>query len=251
LEERRTHPGFLSDGEAARDRKRTEEFVKSIINSEQEHYRSSNRLCDSCGTPVQNDQWECQKCNVNFCYTCGKDFGAMQKKMFPECPVCGIKLEAAKNIQLMQDKQKILRYISSTKVSEIRNREELCQRLARVFQKDDSYVKNIWFSLEKEHPILTRQISEKFKDQLSNQKSDHPRLGNRGRKNVMTKKTEEHTYSFADTIPDTIKPENDEKKENLRIKDMKPIDGFESEWKQGKMRPVDQKTYRSTFQDKD
>jgi hypothetical protein len=32
---------------------------------------------------------------------------------------------------------------------------------------------------------------------------------------------------------------------NLNLKDVKPVDGFEVEWKQGKLRPADQKSYRS------
>ena len=35
--------------------------------------------------------------------------------------------------------------------------------------------------------------------------------------------------------------------ENLDLKDVKPIDGVEYEWKQGKLSPVEQKSYRSKF----
>ena len=39
-------------------------------------------------------------------------------------------------------------------------------------------------------------------------------------------------------------------KEELELKEIKTIDGFESDWKEGKIEPAEQKNYRGSFQDK-
>lgn len=94
LSKRRTNPGFLSDDEVARDRRRTEEFVHSLVNGGQvKRDRYVNRECDSCGVLIQSPSYHCQKCDICFCPACGKEFALMQKKVCPECPQCDTRLE--------------------------------------------------------------------------------------------------------------------------------------------------------------
>jgi hypothetical protein len=54
-----------------------------------------------------------------------------------------------------------------------------------------------------------------------------------------------HTYN----VPNVIKPKSEDEVEKINLKDLKPIDGSETEWKQDKMQPVEQKKYRSSFEE--
>jgi hypothetical protein len=112
LNKRRTNPFFLSDGEAAREGKLTEVFVRTLATAND--YSLKDRLCDSCGVALRVQVWYCKKCNICFCHNCGIDFSHIQKNDFPDCSICGDKLKYEKSLQVINDKQEVLRYIAST-----------------------------------------------------------------------------------------------------------------------------------------
>jgi hypothetical protein len=223
--ERRTNPGFLTNNETERDRKRTEDFVRSIT-------KHTYHLCDACGVRGGTGHWHCKRCNAYFCYKCGKDFAAYQNKVAPDCPACEIELHSERDYQPFSDEQKILRYVTSTQVTEIRNRGDLFDRLSRLFNRDLLYIESIWSNLAQQNPSLIKQITAKFKDEVLKQHYE--------RAQFEALHPEHKSENLI--VPEPIKLKDDGK---LDIKDAKPIDGLEFEWKQGKMSPVDQKTYRS------
>jgi hypothetical protein len=51
-------------------------------------------------------------------------------------------------------------------------------------------------------------------------------------------------------IPNIIEPKL-KQNEEADLKEAKPIDKLDVEWKKGKLTPADQKEYRGTYQDKD
>jgi hypothetical protein len=159
--------------------------------------------------------------------------------MLPDCPMCDVRLDSGKALKLIHDKQKFSNYIGSTK-AEFQNEEELIQKSARLFNQDIAYARQIWVMFKKDSPLLLRQIENKFKE---NQVKAFRPL-DRG---IMEYKPKTHIYN----IPHMIKPAKENEKKTIDLKDVKPIDGLEVEWKQGKLKPADPKTYRGTFQDKD
>jgi hypothetical protein len=227
VDKRRTNPFFLSDGEEERERKRTQNFVKSLA-------KNPLHLCDACGNHGGNDKWHCKKCNAYFCYQCGKDFARFQNKSIPDCPICTIKMQPQRDMALISDEQKIIRYVTTTHVREINNKRDLFDRLAKLFNRDIIYIESVWSNLEQQNPKLIGQITSKFKNEVLKQhyqrlqfEALHPEAKN---ENIV--------------LPES--PVSIDKKK-VDIKDIKPIDGIETEWKQGKMSPTDQKTYRSKF----
>jgi hypothetical protein len=236
-ETRRTNPGFLSNNETARDRKRTQDFVRSLASYNKDVSSFANRLCDSCGVSLQSDSWYCKKCNIYFCYQCGKDFSQIQESIFPSCPMCDEKIVSGKGLKLIHDKKKVLKYVTSTKL-EFQNEEELVRKITKVFDQDISYVRQIWSMVKTENPHALSEIKRKFKDQQD--KSFRPIDDT-----LMEYNPKIHTHN----VPNIIKPKSENEVEEINLKDLKPVDGSETEWKQGKMQPVEQKKYRSSFEE--
>ncbi|MGA3289915.1 MAG: hypothetical protein ABSD42_06740 [Candidatus Bathyarchaeia archaeon] len=236
-ETRRTNPGFLSDNEASRDRKRTQDFVRSLADYNKDVFSFANRLCDSCGVPLQSDSWFCKKCNICFCYKCGKDFSQIQENIFPNCPMCDERLVSGKGQKSIHDKQKVLRYVSSTKL-EFQNEEELIGKVAQLFNQDVSYVRHVWSIVKAENPRALSDVKCRFKNQQD--KSFRPFDDS-----LLEYSPKTHTYN----VPNIIKPKSEDEVEKTNLKDLKPIDGSETEWKEGKMQPAEQKKYRSSFEE--
>ena len=237
LSKRRTNPYYLSDGEASRERKRTEHFVRSLADQSKDVFNFTNRLCDSCGVPLQSDSWFCKKCNICFCYQCGKDFSQIQEKIFPDCPICDEKLELGPGLELIHDKHKLLKYLTSTKL-EFQSEDDLIRKASQLFKQEISYMKQVWFMVKEENPTLLSEIT--------------PHLASLQRKSFRplddslmeyTPETQKHN------IPNIVKAKSKNEEKAINLKDMKPVDGEESEWKQGKMKPVEQNKYRSSFEE--
>jgi hypothetical protein len=236
-ETRRTNPGFLSNNEAAQDRKRTQDFVRSLASYNNDFYSYANRLCDSCGVPLQSDSWYCKNCNICFCYQCGKGFSQIQENIFPNCPMCDEKLVPGKGQKLAHDKHKVLRYVSSTKL-EFQNEEELIRKTAQLFNQDISYARQVWSMVKTENPHTLSEVKRRFRDQQD--KSFRP---------IDDSLMEYTPKTHKRNVPNVIKPKSEKEVEKINLKDLKPIDGSETEWKQGKMQPVEQKKYRSSFEE--
>ncbi len=133
------------------------------------------------------------------------------------------------------DTQKVLNYLKTAKIRNIRNKQHLFQTLSNIFKKDPERIEELWYELERTNPILIRLIISKFKDEVlkqqykrANYEALHPK----------------HRNALNDS--EVISPPHREEV-NLDLKNVKPIDGVEIEWKQGKMSAVDQKNYRSKF----
>jgi hypothetical protein len=114
---------------------------------------------------------------------------------------------------------------------------------------EKSYVWHVLSILKKEHPELYR-VNKKTKEQhAERQVRDHSgfrRLSHKD-KNIIVLEPKSHIVH----VPRIAKPEDVAEKEPPNLKEMKPVEGFESVWKEGKMRSVKPKTYRGSFQDKD
>jgi hypothetical protein len=193
------------------------------------------RLCDSCGVLLENNIWFCTKCNTCFCSNCSQDFAHYQKNSFPNCPICGVRLGFEKGFNLNNDKQKVIRYIESTK-SVFQDEDDLIRKTSRLFNQDFSYARKIWFAIKEENHAELKLMEHKFKD-----KQTFRTLNNE----VMAYKPKATIHH----VPKVIEPAEKKKEETVDLKDVKPIDGLEVEWKQGKMSLVDPKKYRSTYQD--
>jgi len=50
-------------------------------------------------------------------------------------------------------------------------------------------------------------------------------------------------------VPNIIKPKSETEVDKISLKDLEPADGLETEWKQGKMQPAEQKKYRSSSEE--
>jgi len=144
----------------------------------------------------------------------------------------------------MRDRAKVLKYIESTN-SKYRNEKELVLKLARIFKIDYSYVWQILANLKKENPKLLR-LNSNNRERQERDHSGFRRLSYQD-KGIIVFEPKEHVIN----VPHITEPKSATEKETVNIKDMKPIDGIESVWKEGKMRPVEQKNYRGSFQDKD
>ena len=151
--------------------------------------------------------------------------------------MCGEKLDPKGNVRLTLDKQTVLRYLKSTSLVD-QNEDDLCHRIARIFHKDIVYSRQIWTAVKREHPILIEQLRNRVVLlQIAQQQKPHEKSSAAFRPNSI--------YNLQN-----IKKLNQNlEKKDLEIKNLKPLDGFESEWKEGKMKPAEQKKYRSTFQD--
>lgn len=235
MDKRRKNAFFLSNGELLRER--TQSFDRDLEFKNKNSFDYADRLCDSCGVRLQSDSWFCKKCNVCFCYDCGKDFGQIQENIFPNCPFCDDKMESGKGLKLIHDKHKILKYATSTRL-EFQNEEELIKKLAHLFRQDIPYIRKIWYLVKAENPRALSEFTRKFKDEKDNYLSPVDDT-------LMEDEPKTHTYN----ISNIIKIESKNEIEKINLKDAKPIDGLEIEWKQGKMKPVDQKNYRSSFEE--
>jgi hypothetical protein len=150
------------------------------------------------------------------------------------------------SLEFMKDKFKVLRYIESTK-TRFRNEKEMCLKLCRIFKMEYSYVWQIWANIKKQHPELER--TKKKGQMVERQERDRfgfRKVSHRDRDVIMFE-----TKARIINVPKFSKPKNLTKKENLNLKDIKPISGFQSKWTKGKLEPTEQKTYRGSFQDKD
>jgi hypothetical protein len=235
-ETRRTNAGFLSNNEAARDRKRTQDLVRDLTSYNKNVFSFANRFCDSCGFPLQKDVWYCKKCNACFCKKCGDDFCLIQKVNFPECPVCRDLLDFEKGFVIIDDKQRMLRYIQTTK-SEFNDEEDLVKKLALLFNEDIFYARKVWNQVKEENHSTLKLLENKFKDKQAFRR-------------MTTDVMEYKPQVIVHNIPNVIKPTL-KQNEEAELKETKPIDKLDVEWKKGKLTPVDQKEYRGTYQDKD
>ncbi len=123
------------------------------------------RFCDSCDNPIHYDKWRCPKCNAIFCFSCGQDFGKIARKVFPECPVCAVRLELKGEVKLLLDKKAVLKCFRSTNLKD-QDEEEICQRIARIFHKDIIYARQIWSTVKCEHFILIAQINKGIRPEM-------------------------------------------------------------------------------------
>jgi hypothetical protein len=235
-ETRRTNAGFLSNNEAARDRKRTQDLVRHLTSHNKNVFNSANRLCDSCGVSLQKDVWICKKCNTCFCNKCSSDFCQIQKKDFPECPVCRDKLDFEKGFVLIDDKQRVLRYVQTTK-AEFEDEEDLVRKIARLFNEDIFYSRKVWNRVKEENHSTLKLLEDKFKDKQAFRR-------------MTTDVMEYKPKAIVHNIPNVVKPTL-KQNEEAGLKETKPIDKLDVEWKKGRLNPADQKEYRGTYQDKE
>jgi len=148
---------------------------------------------------------------------------------------------------VIHDKLVILKYLESTN-AKFKNENELCSRLSRIFEMERSYVWHLLKILKSEHPKLYRTIKNTKETRTEGQErasSGFRKLSHKD-KNIIIFKPKSHIVH----VPRFAKTEAP-KKEAVKLKDIKPVDGFESVWKEGKMKPTKQKTYRGSFQDKE
>jgi hypothetical protein len=148
----------------------------------------------------------------------------------------------------MKDKFKVLKYIESTR-ARFRNEKEMCAKLSRIFKIEYSYAWQIWTNIKNRYPELKRKCSKTKKQIGHRQKRD--RFGFRRPsykdKNLIVFEPKVHITN----VPKFSKTKRAPKKETINLKDVKPTSGFETVWKQGKLKPAVQKNYRGSFQDKD
>jgi hypothetical protein len=149
-----------------------------------------------------------------------------------------IEIKFERRQPLNSDKQKIINYLKSAKIKEIRNKYHLFEKLSDIFRKEPDYIKDIWSDLEKDYPDLVKRVVSKFQDEILKQKYEQANYESLHPKRKVRPTTE--------TFPESVTAV---KNESLNLKETKRIDGLEFEWKEGKMSPADQKTYRSKFDD--
>ena len=96
---RRTNPGYLSDGEAAQERLRTSEVVEGIT---KEHHSKHDilsekevksdwyvgKVCDSCGDKLWMMSWRCKKCGIHLCNKCAEEIKVIKNENNLCCPMC-------------------------------------------------------------------------------------------------------------------------------------------------------------------
>jgi hypothetical protein len=110
----------------------------------------------------------------------------------------------------------------------------------------------VWYllsMLRREQPELFRankKTKEQHVERQARDQSGFRRLNHKD-KNLILYKPKSRTVH----VPRIVESKNKKEEEPLTLKDVKPVDGFESVWKKGKIKPVEQKTYRGSFQDKD
>jgi RNAse (barnase) inhibitor barstar len=184
---------------------------------------NSSPLCDACGARLGNDRWYCKNCNAYFCNKCGKYFAYQQSKtQDPFCPACWVELQLNINqvltFQPISD-EKVLNYIKSTNVSEIRNKKDLFDRLSRLLNIDQDYVEDLWSKLEKRNPALIDQITSKFKDEMLRKHYERMQF------EALHPKNEPKSESFSEEESKPVKLSHENK--IASIKDVKPIDGLE------------------------
>jgi hypothetical protein len=133
------------------------------------------------------------------------------------------------------DEQKILNYIRSAKIRRFRNKEELLRKLSEILKNEPEDIETMWVNLERKYPVIIKQVTSKLQDEIlkkqyeqANYDALHPKHKN--------------TIDTFEISPESIESS---KAKNLNLKDVKPLDGIEFEWKQGKMNPAEQKNYRS------
>ena len=147
----------------------------------------------------------------------------------------------------MNDKLVLSRYIEST-TTKYRNKKELCERLARIFKLERSYVWCIVSILIWEYPELFPAKKKHKTQHAEKQKrcsSGFRRLSHSDKGLIVFKPKTKVVHA-----PRYIKSDG-VAKEKSSLKDAKPFDGMGSVWKKGKIEPVIQKNYRGSFQDKD
>jgi hypothetical protein len=151
--------------------------------------------------------------------------------------------------EFLNDRLKVLRYVESTK-SRFRNEKELCSKLAHVFKIEYAYVWQIWANLKKQYPKLAARTFSRTEDGMV-ERQERDRFGFRKSSNrdrdIMIFEPKTRVVN----IPRFANPKSLPKREMLDLKEIKPVDGVESTWREGKIRPADQKNYRGSFQDKD
>jgi hypothetical protein len=249
---------------------------------EKKSYNPALLLCESCGNQILKDYWKCPKCSAHFCFECGKAFQEFLKNLIPYCPACNLELLSErlfeslsppaaeikpeirifasrtpeikfkpvdlnelkgivknpvrdKEVQFkrpISEEQKILNYLKTTRIRRIRNKQDLLNRLCNLFRKEPDYVNKVWLALERKYPGLIIRYTSQFKDELLKRQREHANY--------------EALHKSKDNTK-VIIPEFTQKSENLDLKNVKQLDGIEYKWKEGRMKAVEQKTYRSKF----
>ena len=104
--------------------------------------------------------------------------------------------------------------------------------MSRLLNIED--VKSIWASLEQQDPELITQITSKFKNEVLRHHYEQMQL-----EALQPQNKPDSNALLQEPEPPKLNQKN--------IKDAKPIDGLEVEWKNGKLKPADQTTYRSPY----
>ncbi len=135
----------------------------------------------------------------------------------------------------ISDMEKVHNYLKNAKVRGIRNKEHLFQKLADLFRIEPDNMEEIWSNLVRKYPVFIREITSRFQDEVlrrryeqANYEALHPKR----------KKATDHSEIVLERIA---------KNEDVSLKDVKRINGVEYEWTQGKLTPIEQKSYRSKF----
>ena len=154
------------------------------------------------------------------------------------------------SIEFLENKLKILKYIQATSI-QARDDIELSLELSCIFDIHVSDILRILTILRKENNSINWILERKKK---MRKKPHHKKAAKIDSQNVFSSSRSYPKIDYQKKTIFTVKPLKtkaalEEAKSSL--KEIKPIDGFESEWKEGKMSPVIQKNYRSTYQDKD
>ena len=165
----------------------------------------------------------------------------MKSNAFRQSPIDNMpQKQISRPIEIMfdrpfSDEQKILKYLKTAKIRKIKNKEQLLKKLSEIFRKDLDYIEKLWLGLERTHLDFIGQVTSKLQDEVLRQQYE------RANYEALHPKREQ-THDFSE-LPSTSYTKNEE----LNIKDVKPVDGVDIEWKEGKMKPVEQKNYRSKF----
>jgi hypothetical protein len=76
--------------------------------------------------------------------------------------MCDEKLVSGKGLKLIHDKNKVLKYVTSTRL-EFQNEEELFRKADQLFDQDISYARKVWSMVETENPRAFSEVKYKFK----------------------------------------------------------------------------------------
>ena len=194
---------------------------------------AKSRLCDSCGSPIQREEWHCKACRICFCTKCGDDFTAIFKTDFPECPLCRKRLDFKQEFVPGDFKEKLTRYLQSTK-SQFDNEEDFIKKSMILFKTDFYQTSRTWASIKTENHPVVKLTEHKFND----------------KKTFRQMKDEPLVYQPKIRVRNIVtKTQTRPKKSGSELKETNRIDGLTGQWRGGKMSPAEQKTYRSSYEE--